>query len=353
MSTPSTTATSSHLLAGSGPILVTGTPYSGTTWLGETLSRIGRLPYFHEPFNVNSPSHGYSLGFRAQFTFVTRANECEYLGDLRRIGALRPKVRWTGLLHDVRRFRCEFSEWRRRIRDRWNGGRSLWKDPMAVLSTGWIARRFDASVVVIARHPAAFALAAMNRSGGRSGASGVGDILAQPLFMERYGDRYGATLEDIHSGRLPPHVEKATFWRVLLEVAFHETRGMEDRVRLVRYEDACEHPEAVMPRLLDDLGVDPRRDVVEVLEKSSQRHAHKRGGAFDRSASLHGWRDRFSSSEVDEIFNAAGPLARALFDGGRCRSADDWSGRTIDVRRVCGWIDEKSDRAQDDRARSA
>jgi len=353
MSTPSTSVMSSNQLAGSGPILVTGTPYSGTTWLGETLSRVGRLPYFHEPFNVNSPLFGYGLGFRQQFTFVTPANEREHLDAFRRLESLRPEVRMTALLRDVRRFRCEFSEWRRRVRDRWEGGRSLWKDPMAVLSTGWIAARFDASVVVIARHPAAFALAAMNRSGGRSGASGVGGILAQPLFMERYGDRYGPGLEAIGSGRLPPHVEKATFWRVLLEVALHETRDMEDRIRLVRYEDACEHPEAVMPRLLDDLGVDPRRDIAEVLEKSSRRHAHKRRGAFDRSASLHGWRDRFSSSEVDEIFDAAGPLAKTLFDGSRCESADDWSGRTIDAGRMCGGIDEESDRVQDHRARSA
>ncbi len=353
MSTTSTTATSSHRIAGSGPIVVTGTPYSGTTWLGKTLSRIGRLPYFHEPFNVNSPLHGYGLGFRTQFTFVTRANEGEYLGALRRIGALRPKVRWTGLLHDVRRFRCEFSEWRRRLQDRWNGGRSLWKDPMAVVSSGWVASRFDASVIVIARHPAAFALAAMNRSGGHSGASGVGDILTQPLFMNQYGDRYGASLEDIHSGRLPPHVEKATFWRVLLEVALHETRDMEDRIRLVRYEDACEHPKAVIPRLLEDLDVVMHRDVEAVIEESSRRHAHSRGGSFDRSASLYGWRDRFSSSEVDEIYDAAGPLAKTLFGGSRCGSGDDWSGRTIDVGRVSGQIDEESDRAPGHRARQA
>lgn len=315
----------SRPLEGRGPILVTGTPYSGTTWFGRTLSSIGKLPYFHEPFNINAPLYGFRKRFEQQFTFVCDRNESDHLDALGHVARVRPNVRLANLWRDPHMFRCEFSEWRKRLLDRWRGGRSVWKDPIAVLSCGWIARRFDASVILLARHPAAFAAAAMNRSGGRSGASGVGGLLVQSHFLDRYGDRYGPMLEEIHEGRLDPHIEKAQFWRVLLEVAVLEMRGMSDRLRVMRYEQVCEHAETYFRNVTMQLGVVPRRDIPTVLAGWGSRHAHRGERTFDRLSSIHGWRDRFSKSQVEEIFEAAGPLAEAIFGGGPTRAEEDSS----------------------------
>lgn len=319
--------------AGSGPILVTGAPFSGTTWFGRTLSSIGALPYVHEPFNKKNHLYGYDLRFESHFTYITEKNEAKYLDQCRRLGSLRPRIDARNLWRNFNLFRCEFNEWRVRLHDRLRGGRAIWKDPLAVLSAGWIARRFDASVILLMRHPAGFTEAALKRSKGRSGLSGVDAMLHQPIFMDRHGDRYSEMLESMHSGRLAPHVEKACLWRVLLEVAALESEGIGDRYSLVRYEDACERPVDLFTTLVGSLGIAPRRGVAGIVEGSMRNHAHRRrrAEAFDMANSLYGWRRRFSKTEISEIVDAAGPIAREVFGDGVPKGVADPAARAIDV----------------------
>lgn len=56
----------------SGPILVTGSRRSGSTWVGNVLSLAAGTGYVHEPFNTKTRQGICAARFPADFTYVTR-----------------------------------------------------------------------------------------------------------------------------------------------------------------------------------------------------------------------------------------------------------------------------------------
>jgi len=70
------------------------------------------------------------------------------------------------------------------------GGRLILKDPIAALSSDWLAGNFELEVVVLVRHPAAFA-ASLKRLNWRHPFE---HFLQQEMLMERYLDPYRAEI---------------------------------------------------------------------------------------------------------------------------------------------------------------
>ena len=147
------------------PILVTGAHRSGTTWVGKMLALAPGVAYVHEPFSPKTPKGLSPAGFERYFTVVTSANERRYRDGLKRsldlrydIGAQVQSARsWRDLVRIPR-------DYRRLRRRRGSGRRPLMKDPIALLSAEWLADSFGMDVVVLIRHPAAFA-ASLKRLG--------------------------------------------------------------------------------------------------------------------------------------------------------------------------------------------
>lgn len=69
-------------------------------------------------------------------------------------------------------------------------GRLIVKDPIAALSSDWLGRNFDLEVVVLVRHPAAFA-ASLKRLNWRHPFE---HFLKQEMLMERHLDSYRAEI---------------------------------------------------------------------------------------------------------------------------------------------------------------
>jgi len=67
-------------------------------------------------------------------------------------------------------------------------GRLIVKDPIAALSSDWLARNFDLEVIVLVRHPAAFAASLKRLNWGHP----FEHFLEQEMLMERYLEPYRA-----------------------------------------------------------------------------------------------------------------------------------------------------------------
>ena len=157
------TPDSACILGTRSPILVTGAPRSGSTWLGNVLTLAPNVGFVHEPFNQRNSKGRCRADFPHFFVHVTDANEARYLEPMRdtlawhySLGAelcaipTRRKPRAPRALARLVRDYAYFERMRR------DGARVVLKDPIALFSADWIARRFGARVVVIIRHPAAF-----------------------------------------------------------------------------------------------------------------------------------------------------------------------------------------------------
>ena len=134
-------------------ILLTGAPRSGTTWLGKgILSNCDELGYVHEPFNLNRHNNPemYFAKFDNWFTMIDETNEHLYIEGLLKtlnfkynfIQGLRRGYEKREALHYFKTFlKCKNNSLFNK--------RPLMKDPIAVLSAEWLARKLNMEVIFL------------------------------------------------------------------------------------------------------------------------------------------------------------------------------------------------------------
>lgn len=284
------------------PILVTGAHRSGTTWVGKMLALAPGVGYVHEPFSPRTPSGLSPAGFRRYYTVVTAENADRYRPGLERSLELRydlgAQLRSVRSWRDVARIPRDYGrllDWRR------NGRRPLMKDPIALLSAEWLAETFGMEVVVLIRHPAAFA-ASIKRLGWRHSFA--------TFFDERGGlpDVVAPFEDEIreHAERPGDAVEQAALlWR-LLYGAVDGYRERHPDWLFLRHEEASLDPVGTFERLYERLGL-------ELTPAARERIAHSsdpgnpaelptpHAVALASAASLGRWRRDLTPDEVETL----------------------------------------------------
>lgn len=140
-----------------GPILVTGSHRSGSTWVGNLLALAPGCGYVHEPFNTKTRAGLSSAPFPTDLTYVTAENEALYLPGLRDTLSWRyaagPELKSLRTPRDAARMARDYGYFETM---RLRGARMIVKDPLALFSANWLVETFDMPAVVIIRHPASF-----------------------------------------------------------------------------------------------------------------------------------------------------------------------------------------------------
>ena len=279
------------------PILVTGAPRSGTTWVGKMLALAPGVGYVHEPFNPR-----FSAGrFDRYFTVVTRENEARYAPELQRMLTfhyeLVPRLRRRHRPKDVAR---TFRDFTRVQRVRLRHARPLMKDPIALLSAEWLAQRFEMDVVVLIRHPAAFA-SSLKRLGWRHSFATFLDDGRVPEVIRPYEGEVRAQARE--PGDLL--AQAALLWRLLYNAVASYRERHPDWVFL-RHEDISLEPSASFERLYERLGLELTEAARTEIERASASgnpaapttpHAVE----LDSAASLGRWRDELTRDEIETL----------------------------------------------------
>lgn len=235
------------------PILVTGSIRSGTTWVGKALATAPGVALIHEPFNIDHQIGILAHRWSHQYTYLTaegaetrdvdRALEDTLGFRYRPLAHLRnheSAVRTLGLVRDLPRY------WYRRHLSQ---PKPLLKDPIALFSAEWLAHRFDMDVVVMVRHPGAFAWSYMRIAEPNRFADLLqqGDLLEGPLEPFVVDIERAARSDD-------PIYQAAILWRVV----YATVTGYQDRNpnwAVTRHEDLSARPLETFPPLFDRLGL--------------------------------------------------------------------------------------------------
>lgn len=167
------------------PILVTGSPRSGTTWVGNILALSQNLLYIQEPFN---PNIKYSQGrcgvsFDYWFQYICSDNEEKYLNSLKNTFSLNYDI--NKALRDIknlRSFKIYAGEYRRFIVSKLKNRQPLIKDPISIFSAEWIASNFDPNIIILIRNPVAF-VGSMKKA---NWLFDFNNFLQQPLLIDKY-----------------------------------------------------------------------------------------------------------------------------------------------------------------------
>jgi hypothetical protein len=283
------------------PILVTGAHRSGTTWVGKMLALAPGVAYLHEPFSPKTPKGLSPAGFDRYFTVVTTANEGRYRAGLQRTLEqrydLRAQLRSARSWRDVARIPLDYA----RLRGtRSSAERTLVKDPIALLSAEWLAESFGMAVVVLIRHPAAFA-ASLKRLGWKHSFATFIQDGEVPEVVRPYED------EIREQAARPGEIlaQAALLWRLL----YNAVDGYRERHpdwEFVQHEDASAAPVATFERLYAQLGLDFTAGAREAIARASATdnpaelttpHAVE----LDSAASIGRWRDDLTTAEIETL----------------------------------------------------
>jgi hypothetical protein len=284
------------------PILVTGMPRSGTTWVGRMLTASGCLGYINEPFNLAVSPGTFRIPVDYWYVYISPENEARFLPPL--LEALEfkyPFLRefWrcrsrTDILHTLR-------SWRGFARSQ--NLRPLVKEPHAVFSVEWFAERLASEVVVTVRHPAAV-VSSWKRLGW---SFDFVNLLEQRTLMRDWLEPFRAEMQAALRPEKDLVDRVALLWQVIYSVVGRYQERC-TRVHLVRQEDLSRDPVEEYAKLYGALGLAFTSEAAQAVAASSSRGNPKETRVesphetrIDSRANLENWKQRLSDEEISRI----------------------------------------------------
>jgi hypothetical protein len=284
------------------PILVTGSPRSGTTWVGQMIARHPAVVYVWEPFNYHN--RPYYAPMHCWFQQVTAAHEEQFRTYLRPLLEFRYPWREAVLeRHTPRRFvgatLRSAAAWWRRI----TGCRPLMKDPIALFSAEWLARTYGMDMVVLIRHPAAF-VSSLKRLKWRYR---FHNFVNQPELLNGLLHPLAAEIVAHHQVEHSPIDDGILLWRVVHHVIRHYQQHHPDWIFL-RHEDISQHPLEEFGWIFERIGLQMTSSVRRAIETHSSEDNPPEAGdqvvhqlKRHSKANVWNWQQRLSADEIARI----------------------------------------------------
>jgi Sulfotransferase family len=303
-------------LRGVGPVLVTGSPRSGTTWVGQMLALSPDAGYIFEPFHPHSSAGISAAVFDQWYTYIDTDNANRYQGAI---------ARTLGFSYD---FRAELSmvasprDFARMGRDaaqttfhRLLHHRAIMKDPNAVFSSEWLARTFSMDVVFTIRHPAAV-VSSLLRLGWTTDFS---QFTHQPRLIQAYLEPFAAELQAAVAHPPEPIDQATLLWRLVYHTALVFAEAHPDW-SFVRHEDLARNTAPAYDELYRRVRLTMNARVQRAIAAHSApsnpaeaprgtKHLLRR----DSSAAADLWRSRLTPEQVDRVRSRVEPLSSRFY----------------------------------------
>jgi len=258
--------------------------------------------YISEPLNVLHRPGVFHAKVMHWYQYICEDNETEYLSafqDLLEFDYhLWDEIRSLRSRKDFLRMGRDFLVFYNGLM---RGQRLLMKDPFAVFSTAWFAKKLNCKVVITVRHPGAF-VSSLKRL---NWPFDFRNVLDQPLLMrdhlEPYRDQLQSTKADDVIG------QAALLWKMIYG-SVHAIRKLHPDFIVVRHEDLSRDPIGGYRELYSSLGLEFTTRVEKTILNSSSSEnpgelSRKKVHAFklDSRANLGNWKKRLTEEEIKRI----------------------------------------------------
>ena len=303
---------------------MTGAHRSGTTWLGRCLASHPLVRYIQEPFNPDHADRHLDLGLNV---FFADMNVSEYRDVVaaRLRSAIVTKASSYAWRHvqrrglDIRSVGRYSKYFYRAALSPDSCERVLIKDPIALLSAGWLHEQFGLKVICVIRHPLAF-VGSLRHAGWDF--DYIRDLKQQGLIHTRFmnsanGRPYAEQAATCDSGSLSFIERSCLIWNLLYS-AVADYREVYTDWAFPVYEELAMDPVAGIRSLCEF----SRLPLSEEVDRYVLRYSMSDGALDspdhsyvqrDASRSLLNWRDRLSDSEASMIVDLTRPLVMKLF----------------------------------------
>ncbi len=297
------------------PILVTGSHRSGSTWVGRMIANTPTIAYIHEPFHIHHCKGICGAEFKYWFTYISDENESSYYDDIKKTikfeynlrEELKTKMLHKDLLYTLREY-CKY------IIFRSFNFRPLIKDPIALFSAEWLASAFDMDVIVLIRHPAAFA-GSLKRLNWQHPFS---DFLSQPLLMKDHLYPFEAELKKFSKKNQDIIDQAILLWKMICHMIIKYKEKYDGWIFL-RHEDVSLDPlksfESLFKKLNINFSGKVRRAIIEHTHNFNPSEAPAGGDSLKRNskANIYNWKDRLTKSEIERIRESINDVAGVFY----------------------------------------
>jgi len=297
------------------PILITGSHRSGSTWAGRMVAHSPAVGYIHEPFHVGQRNGVCNGPFTNWFTYVCEENEAGYLEAIRDCLAFR--------YHALDELQAldSFKSGVRLVRDfarftayQWFKKRPLLKDPIAIFSAEWLAKRFDMHVVVLVRHPAAFAGSLKQADWSFP----FNHLLNQPLLMQHHLQPFVAEINECEKTETDIVDQAVLLWNIIHHVIlkYHQQHAAD--WLFVRHEDLSRRPLDEFRSVYERLGLIFSKQIQQQIAKYSLT-TRKLGGSAaglqrHSESNVSTWKTRLTADEIQRVKSGTQVIASEFYD---------------------------------------
>lgn len=273
--------------------------------------------YVHEPFNPNRSPGWFLEPLPYWFMYLTEENAAPYERAVEDLLGLRYPLRSLARARSARQLAQQGPEIARSALYRAQRRRTLLKDPMALFSAEWLARRFGMEVVVMIRHPAAFVSSIKKLNWGFDYER---NWLAQDLLMR---DLLGAWADSFrgYQGEVDLVGEGIVMWNAMYDVV----RGYRERHPdwiFVNYDELADDPMEGFRDLYERLGLSwDERARAEVERSTSEANVkevpawRRRAINRDSKAAKRTWTQRLTPEEVARVRHGVAEVALSFYPG--------------------------------------
>lgn len=263
-----------------------------------------QVVYIQEPFNNHYFDPGVcSHYFNEPFQYVTKENEAPVYDHVRRMLTLEynllPGVRHKG---DRRRNALVLPT---AVSFKWGqlrGKRPMLKDPFAVFSAPWLAHRFEADVVMLIRHPAAF-VSSVKRLQWETP---VVLMRRKQRLMRDYLHPLTGDMDRFLSQPRSIVAQAAFFWKLTYFVVDRFRQQYPNWI-YVRHKDLAQDPLRGFRRLFNNLSLPYDRRVQRVIGRFTHAGNPRESvqpatvQRLNSAKSVANWRHRLTPHEIAEV----------------------------------------------------
>ena len=199
---------------------------------------------------------------------------------------------------------------------RYQKRRPLMKDPIALFSAEWLAQCFDMAVVILIRHPAAFASSIVRYSMPHP----FSDFLVQQEFMNDRLAPFEAQIRDYASVEHDFLDQAILLWNMC-----HDTistyRNRHPEWLFIRHEDLATNPIPQFENLYQNLGLKFTDGARRFVERSASSENPKEvtqneGGLIQRGsyATVFNWHHRLTLEQISRVREGTAEIAARFYD---------------------------------------
>jgi glycosyltransferase involved in cell wall biosynthesis len=299
------------------PILVTGVHRSSTTWVGKMLTANKDYVYVSEPLNVLHRRGVMRKPVAHWYTYICDENEDELLSGFYETMQLRYHT-WLELgdLRSIKDVGRLIRDWSNFTVGRNRGKQVLLKDPFALFSADWFARRLDCEVVIAVRHPAAF-VSSLKRL---NWPFQFEDLMAQPLLMGNLLEPFRGEMIEVEKNPDDIIGQASLLWRMIYHVVW-QLRQDHPEFHIVRHEDLSLQPLQEFQALYQSMEVPFTRKVAETIHKSTNpgnptelplESIHSVN--LDSKTNIKNWQNRLKAAEIDRVRELTEDISKRYYN---------------------------------------